>query len=330
MKTSLAQNRALFLLTDAGATHTRSVVADSSGKILSSARGGPGNAFAVGKEEAWRNLRRSACDVLAAAGAPARKIDAVAVGSASVDFTGKGSAPLIVGLRRLFPRALVRVEADALIALEGALCGKPGVVIVSGTGSIIHAKGPAGKVVRIGGWGPLLGDEGSGQWVGREALHAAARAFDGTGPLTSLLRRLCRHFAISSFGQILDVVYDHPMTPAELGRIAPLAAAAARRGDAVAIEIFKRGAEALALQASKAIRRSGLKRAAVSYQGSVFSVGPLMTDPLRKAILRLAPRSRLIAPLLPPLGGAFLLAMAAVGRTPDPSAIANFRRNCRE
>ncbi|MGH9398127.1 MAG: BadF/BadG/BcrA/BcrD ATPase family protein [Terriglobia bacterium] len=328
MTIKLSHEPAVFLLVDAGATHARALVCNSRGAALGHGSGGPANAFAVGDRAAWANLLVSIRKALAAAHARRENIDVAVVGSASVDHSGHGSALIESNLRLFLRRADVRVVADALIALEGSLMGGPGVVVVSGTGSIVLGKTAQNEIAKIGGWGPLLGDEGSAQWVGRQTLQAAARATDGAGPPTSLVRALRRHFRIHSFEQIIDVVYEHPWTPAELGVLAPLAARAAQHGDAVAIEIFRCGGQALGIQAAEAVRRLRLKRAKVSYQGAMFSVGALLLDPLRISLRRHAPGSRLVEPVLPPIGGAFLLAIAATGSAPATAAITAFQRNC--
>lgn len=341
-----------MLLADAGATHTRTVVATPEGVIVGWGRAGPANAFAVGEAVALGNLFLALRRAQVAARARPNEIAAVVVGSASVDYDDSGSALIEARLRQHYPRARRCVLADSLIALEGALMGGTGVVILSGTGSVVLGRGIGGKLVKVGGWGPLLGDEGSAQWIGRKALQAAARAADGTGPRTSMLATLKRHFRLKSFARVVDVVYASAIAPADLGALAPLVAQAARRGDRVARDLFRRAGEALALQAAQAVRQVRLLVPRVSYQGSMFRVGGILLEPLRRSLREFAPRSRLVAPAMAPLGGAFLLALAGLShearprRRPDEAhrgsggrarlglrahavAAAAFRRNCR-
>jgi N-acetylglucosamine kinase-like BadF-type ATPase len=323
-----SDDQAALLLVDAGATHARVLVCNPQGKIFGHGRGGPANAFAVGEKTALANLVRAMREGLARAGVSRKSVAAAAIGSASVDEAGRGSAPIEATLRRCLAQARVCVTGDALIALQGALLGGPGVVIASGTGSIVLGKGVRGELARAGGWGPVLGDEGSAQWVGRQALQAAARATDRTGPATSLTWAFKIYFQIRSFERIIDVVYKHPMGPADLGALAPLVTKAAQRGDAVAIEIFRRAGDVLAIQAAQVAHRLGLKRAKVSYQGSMFCAGPLLLDPLRRSLRRHAPDAVLVTPALPPIGGAFLLALATLGIKPAVPVIAAFQKNC--
>lgn len=216
--------------------------------------------------------------------------------------------------------------ADSVIALEGALTGAAGVVIVSGTGSVVLGKAPRKKAVRVGGWGPLFGDEGSAQWISREGLRLAAHASDETGAPTSLTRIFKHHFRLRSFTRIIEAIYINS-TPAKLGALAPLVANAAASGDAVARNIFSRAGEALAAQAVAAIRRLGIPQGIVSYQGSMFLTGKLLLNPLKAALRRYVPQAKLVHPALPPIGGAYLLALRLMGQRVEERAVAVFLRD---
>lgn len=315
-----------LLLIDSGATHTRAMITSVNGMKLGEGRGGPSNIFATGEKTAVQNLARAVNEALAASRLRKSAIAVAIAGSASIDLDGEGGSSLSEALRARLAKARVRVVSDALIALEGALPGKPGVVVASGTGSIVLGRSPQGETLRTGGWGPLLGDEGSAQWVGQQALRAAARAVDGSGPATLLTSALSRAFGLRSFNRIIDVVYRQPMKPAELGALAPLVTRAARRGDACALEIFRRAGEELAKQAAAAARRLRLKHPAVSYQGSMFRCGRLILDPFAKGLHHLLPSATIAPPLLPPLGGAYLLALAELRVKVTPAHLAAFRR----
>lgn len=316
----------LVLLVDAGATHTRAVIADVSGKVLGKGFAGPANSYAVGPALASRNFATAISQARRKSGVSRAQISVVAIGSASVDYDGSGAAPIAKSLERLLPSARILVKADALIALEGALGGEPGVVIVCGTGSIVLGRDVNGSVVKIGGWGPMMGDEASAQWVGREALRRAAQAADRTGPPTRLVQRLVSHYKLNSFDRIIDVVYQRRMSPAELGALAPIVSATAREGDLVAREIFHDGAQALASQAARAAERLKLRPIRISYQGSMFATGPLLLNPLRATLHRLAPQAKFVAPASSPLAGAFLLALHATGVDHAELALEKFQR----
>ena len=316
----------LLLVADAGATHTRVLVVCPEGQILGRGNAGSGNSFAVGNKMASANLDRAIHAALASARVSPSKIACAVVGSASIHSDGRGRKPIESVLHRRFPAARLSAVADCLIALEGALTGAAGVVIVSGTGSVVLGKVPGKKAVQVGGWGPLFGDEGSAQWVAREGLRLAAHANDGTGAPTSLTRIFKRHFRLRSFASIVDAIYVDS-TPARLGSLAPLVTNAAASGDAVARHIFSRAGEALAAQAIAAMKQLGIPQGIVSYQGSMFSTGKLLLNPVKAALHRCMPQATLIQPQLPPIGGAYLIALRLMGQRVEKSSIAMFLRD---
>ncbi|MGH9676706.1 MAG: BadF/BadG/BcrA/BcrD ATPase family protein, partial [Candidatus Acidiferrum sp.] len=120
--------------------------------------------------------------------------------------------------------------------------------------------------------------------------------------------------------------YKNP-TPAKLGALAPLVTHAAISGDAIARNIFSRAGEALAAQAASAIKRLGIRQATVSYQGSMFLTGKLLLNPLKTALRHYVPQARLVAPSLPPIGGAYLLALQLIDERLSEAALATFSRN---
>jgi N-acetylglucosamine kinase-like BadF-type ATPase len=317
-----------LLVMDAGGTHTRALVVTPEGVRLGGAESGPANSFLVGERLAARNLRRAAREALNSAKASRKSVAAAVIGDASVDCDGLGREPSEAALRPELPDTPVRAVADALIALDGALGGHPGIVIVSGTGSVLLGRKPNGGLVKAGGWGPLMGDEGSAPWIAQQALQAAVQAADGTAPSTILTRIVMRYFHVRSFRLIVDPIYQGDLTSRELGGLAPLVAQAAKQGDRAARAIFRRAGYELARQAAAVLRRMELREATVSYQGSVFLAGSTLVAPLRNSLRQLAPGAQLVRPILPPIGGAFLLARRLAGYKSHGKEISTFRKSC--
>lgn len=215
----------------------------------------------------------------------------------------------------------------------------PRIVLIAGTGSIVLGRGTGPRWFRAGGWGWLLGDEGGGQWLGRAALAAAAAAWDG-GPPTGLASLARRHFHLRSPAGLADVVYTGgpgggPLAPAQFAALAPGVFANARAGDPVSEAIVVRGMAALAAQAAAVLRRMRAAQpelgepALFAAQGAIFRAGAVALDPLAAALrreCRLAGlgAERLVAPRLPPLGGAFLLALDLLGVAPRRDVLDRF------
>lgn len=168
-------------------------------------------------------------------------VDEVIVGAAGALAAPEAARALGNALLTSLPAQRIAVTSDAVIAHAGALNGKSGVVLIVGTGVVALAIDPDGALRTADGWGPWLGDEGGGAWIGAAGLRAALRAHDGRGPSTTLLDA-----ARARFGA--------PETwPAQLNDAAALASFApdvlAADGDAAARAIVTAAAEALAATA---------------------------------------------------------------------------------
>ena len=163
---------------DAGGTKTVCHLADESGTLIAEARGPGANLQAAGELQVEKVLH----DVMAeAVGSRDVVPAAICLGIAGVD--RPEDSVIVAGImRRIGAHARTLVVNDALVALEAGAPGRPGVVIISGTGSIAYGRNANNEGARAGGWGHVLGDEGSGYWIGRAALRAVLRESDRRGP----------------------------------------------------------------------------------------------------------------------------------------------------
>src|SRR5512134_857167 len=201
---------------DAGGTKTVCQLADTSGTLIAEARGGGANLQAAGELQVEKVLH----DVMAEAIGPRDIIPAaICLGIAGVD---RPEDSLVVEgiMRRIGAHARTIVVNDALVALEAGAPGAPGVVIISGTGSIAYGRNAQNEGARAGGWGHVLGDEGSGFWIGRAALRAVLREADQRGPKTALTPLLLRHFGVAQAQNLLHEVYHTNLKPSAIGSLA--------------------------------------------------------------------------------------------------------------
>ncbi|HEX9709295.1 MAG TPA: BadF/BadG/BcrA/BcrD ATPase family protein [Candidatus Thermoplasmatota archaeon] len=242
---------------DAGGTKTVALVADEAGGIVGEARGGGANVATHGELGVEKVLH----DVMDRAAAD-REIAAVCLGMAGVD-RAEDAAVIRGILRRLGHRDRVRVVNDAVIALVAGTSERVGLAVLAGTGSIAYGADREGRTARAGGLGWILADEGSAQWMGREALRAAVRAADGRGPRTALLGLALEAFRAEGVAEVSAAVYERGAQPSELGRLAWTVEAAVGQGDPVAGEILETAAKELAL-AARAV-----------YRLLVFAEGPV-------------------------------------------------------
>jgi N-acetylglucosamine kinase-like BadF-type ATPase len=245
----------LYLGIDGGGTKTRAMVVDAAGIERGSATTGSSNYKVAGIELAIHHLREAAEQAGRAAGHTG-PYAAAWLGLAGLD----GGADLALLTPHLRDLALyVRLTNDAELLLA-ALPDQVGVALIAGTGSIAVGRDAAGMTARAGGWGHLLGDEGSGYTLGQQALIAALRAADGRGPATLLLDRILHEWDAANAEELADRVYREENRGA-IAHLAPLTLQAAGEGDPVARRIVRRGAAELALAVAALAHRLGLDAA---------------------------------------------------------------------
>jgi len=209
------------------------------------------------------------------------------------------------------------VVPDAVVALVGGTGVKVGVAVIAGTGSIAFGMNAAGEQRRAGGWGHVLGDEGSGYAMGRAALLAACRAADGRGPQTVLTDLILGHLNLAGSQHLVPLVYARwgERRVAEIAALTPLVGRAADNGDVVAIAIVNEAADELALSALAVIRGLALDQASfgVVTAGGAWHVSPRMASRFGEAVCAVAPLAQVGPPREEPVFGALLLARESAG-----------------
>ena len=161
-----------------------------------------------------------------------------------------------------FGGAPVRIANDAELVMAAGTPGGWGVALISGTGSIVFGRDPNGDTSRAGGWGHILGDEGSGYALGVAALRAVMCAFDGRGPRTLLTDAVLAHWSLASPTDLVDQVYSADVGPAEIAGLAVLVDRAAAAGDGVAQAITAAAGRDLAVTVAAVVGQLGLSASA--------------------------------------------------------------------
>ncbi len=305
---------------DGGASRTRCAILARDGQQLGYDESGGSNYYGADLDLTEQALKDAVTAALKQAGLNAKDAVCVTAGIASVTPDGKGAAELDPVFERMgfASRAVV---GDLNIAHVGALDRRPGVLVIAGTGSSSLGIAADGRMLRMGGWGPIYGDDGSGYQIGRAALNAAAKACDGYGPPTMLVEYICRALGISSFRDSPDLVYQRHFSVSEIAGLTRPVQQAATAGDAVANTILSAAAEDLATLAVSVLQRlfSGEPSPLVSFAGSLLASWDTMRTQFTQAIRRTVPTAQVIAPRYPPYIGAFLLACSTLGWTPGPN-----------
>jgi N-acetylglucosamine kinase-like BadF-type ATPase len=229
---------------------------------------------------------------------------AVCAGVAGVDRAAV-SRPLLAWLRKAIPARHHLLATDAAIALDAALGTAAGMIVVSGTGSIAYGRNQRGKTLRAGGWGASFDDLGSGYDLGRKAIMAALRNFDGRGEHTVLTSRICRALHLSDITQIVLKKLDTKQVAA----LFPLVAEAARQGDRVARHLLAEAAcdlAQLALALARRLGRRGMLH--VVCAGGVFRSSPSLRRSFARYLRQRLPSARVRLLQREPVEGALAMA----------------------
>lgn len=302
---------ALYLGVDGGQSSTTALISDETGRVLGRGVGGPCNH--VGKAEGrarFQSAMEQSLNGAAAQAGIARQ--ALAFRAVCMGFSG-GAEDKETYLRELVSAERYLITTDAWIALTGATGGAPGLMTISGTGSIALGRNAAGRTQRVGGWGYIFGDEGSGFDITRQALRAALRQEEGWGPETALLGKLLEACYAPDANTLLHWFYTDAWPRARVASLARLVDEAAREGDACSLEILHNAAQQLATMAS--VVRETLftpgEPAAASYVGGVF--GSEILRNRYRMLVELETGNRFAAPVFGPAEGALIEALREDG-----------------
>jgi N-acetylglucosamine kinase-like BadF-type ATPase len=239
---------------DGGGTHTRVCVAAMDGRILARHEAGSSAISVNGMPRAQHILEDAIAQAKLAAGLNDQdELRAICFGLSGVDRADEREPMMRWAASQFTARA--EVVNDCGIVLEAGSASGWGVALIAGTGAIGFGKSPEGRRGRAGGWGYLVGDEGSAYDIAREGLRAALRAVDGRGEPTDLVSVIQSHLKVDRMSALVPVIYRHntsdaggsPIRPDQLAALAPLVTRTAEMGDGVAQGIVQRAGRELSL-----------------------------------------------------------------------------------
>jgi glucosamine kinase len=312
----MSTTKRFVLGADGGGTKTLGILAAEDGTELSRFQVGPGNPNVAGVERAAGNLLDlvgGCCERAACTPPDLRSIvfGLAGVGSQVVRAKLADALRAESALRGL-PELPITLETDSRIALEGAFGGGPGVVMIAGTGSILIGKLPDGTVRSVGGWGRVLGDEGSGYFIGLEATKAVSRDMDGREDAAVLRKVFAEANGWDSRDRVIAAVYQEKF---DLASLAPLVLKVAGENDPAALAILHRAASHLADQLKAIVRAMGPQsKTGVVFIGGLIDHDTMYARLLREAIQALVPSAEVQPALHPPVGGAVLMALSHLQR----------------
>ncbi len=291
---------------DGGGTKTLGVLINEKGDVLGRKETGPSNFLTVGLEEAVINIETVVYGLCLEHNLVLSDVK-LGIGLAGVGREADKKVMTEALKGRNFNFVL---DSDAYIALMAATEGQDGLAVIAGTGSIAY--GLKGKVqARCGGWGYLLGDEGSGYYIGQRAMFEACRSYDGRSIPSKLTEVVWDYFACDNQGDLVHLIYEQPPIRQQVaGLTRKVAELAKKEKDALAIVILEEAALELALAATTLAKKLGLDKQEfpLGLIGGVFKAGEFILKPFKKKVLESCPKAK-ISPCLhnPAIGAALML-----------------------
>lgn len=302
----------LVLGVDGGGTSTVAWLAGADGMILGRGVAGPSNAKAIGPDRARAALREAITKAREASGVGDRPIEVACLGLAGFDRPDDRALLASWSEEDGWAGRLLAVNDGDLVLAAGTPEGV-GIALIAGTGSIAVGRSREGTSARAGGWGPLLGDEGSAYRVALEGLRLVTRRFDGRSEAPGddrLSKSLCRALGIESPSQIITVLHGTDWDRARIAGLAKLAVDCVGDDPAIHEEILLPAAEELASLVLSVSDRIGLRVFSLAIAGG-FLLG---ADGLREEVLRLLKgRVGSVGEVPEPVQGAVVLARRALG-----------------
>jgi N-acetylglucosamine kinase-like BadF-type ATPase len=296
----------IFLGIDGGQSHTEAVVADQNGNILGRGFGGASNHAEQpgGRKRLHKAIHESVSQALQIADLPA--LSEIVFTSAHCGMTGGADYKEEIISAILKAEKLV-VGHDAPTALFGATAGKPGVVVISGTGSIVYGINEMGESARIGGLGFLFSDEGSGFWLALQTIRLAIKEQDDLIPSAGLQKLVLDFFGREQLRNLTTDFYNEKISRDEIASLAKVAQQAAVDGNEIIRQQIKFGANILADSVKSASNRLNFtEKFPVAGAGGMFR-GKLMTEYFKKCLAKKVAGAYFVEPRFNPAIGALLM-----------------------
>jgi N-acetylglucosamine kinase-like BadF-type ATPase len=305
---------------DGGGTHSRLALTDQEGKVLVREEAGSTNIYSVSKEEVFDNLARLLDSALKTGGIQKEDLASGCIGSAGLGRPGEQKIFREFFDTLLGPGFPVKLCTDGEILLCGGLGGPEGYCLIAGTGSTALGRSAAGRLIRAGGHGYMLGDEGAAAWIGKTAIARVLRSGEGRDLDTSMLEGILDFCRLKESSDLIRYVH-HNADKAMIAALAPVVSGAARKGDPLALDILMTGAEELFLLVKSVLDRSPwISRKVLVLAGGVMEHDEIVRDRLGERLAAEFPGLTIRESRGSALEGACFLARETGGRGGAPDA----------
>lgn len=257
---------------DGGGTKTKCILTDLDLNPVFETTGGPSNFLMLGNEKVSETILELLNECVKNQNISFDDIESIVLGTTGGGRRSDAESLEISILESAKSKNLtlkkLRVESDARIALEGAFSGKPGSILIAGTGSIMFGKDAKGEIHRVGGFGRFLGDEGSGYRIGQRGLNAVAKDFDGRGNKTLMTQLVLDKFSITSPEDLITEIYRNNF---DIASAAPIVIEAAEKNDKEAIKIIESESDEMILHIASMKNKLKEKVLYISLIGSLLT-----------------------------------------------------------
>jgi len=296
---------------DGGGTKTVAAAATEDGEIVAQFEAGPSNVFKIDAVASATALENVIDGSLRAVHAGRSDVISICAGLAGVDRPTIQKQITDI-LYRITPIDKISVVGDATTALVGATGGEPGMVVISGTGSIAYGMNAQHRRARAGGWGHIVDDFGSGYDIVRNAFNEVFRAHDGLEPPTRLTQAFLDELHAENVDNLLIAIHREYTTAGKIASLFPLVQSVADGGDIIANKILERAGHDLSSTAEAVVRKLDLhnQEFICGTAGGVFHSSRQVRDSFAWYVHRFAPQANVCFPKKSAVEGAIMLAKA--------------------
>lgn len=316
-------NSMYILGIDGGGTKTTALIADEYGNVYSQAITGRSNPNTLSQEQfeqvmgdLLHQLRENNEDIF-------NRIEVCFAGMAGVGESGRDEQMKSLFFQHLPKNSTVIVQNDAVNALYSGTLGSPGIVQIAGTGAITIGLNENNKMVRVGGWGYLFDDEGSGFYLGNEALRAVFQHHDGRGIETALTDAILRHFEVMNVPNLIEKIYGKEHPRSVIAPISQYVVKQAELGDHVANTIIENACERM-MHSIKTCHNQLFDsdhQTSIILSGGVFTNDAIFIEQFKKLSRENHPNLKFSKTQIPPVGGAIAAGLRAVQKNIGPNFV---------
>lgn len=316
---------------DGGGTKTDAILAETTGVVIARAIGGPTNPNLISKEQLLSTFKMLFQRLYEQAPMAFDKVTLIFAG-----VSGAGSSDSQRQVHDTIAKLVLRnveiqVVPDSVNALYSGTYGKPGIVQISGTGSITYGLDHEGRESRVGGWGYLFGDEGSGYDIGRRGIQAVLKCEDGLSSKTVLTDMLFSRFHVSTTRDLIQKIVSSDTPKDCISPTSELVFNAYKEGDIVAQEIITSVCKEISACIIALYKKSFIETDClpVVLVGGVFTDKNILPSMIQRELLTV-PNLTVTLPELPPVGGSLIGAYIHEGKIPSERIVATILKTLKE